>query len=124
MIQRCTNNNREGYSNYGGRGITVCTKWLKFENFLKDMGDRPKGSRITIDREDNDGNYEPNNCRWLSNKKNQRNKKSTVFVEWEGKKIAVTELEEQQGFPRGIIYKRLKLGWPLEKAVTQPRRSR
>jgi hypothetical protein len=72
MIQRCTNPKSSGYQYYGGRGIKVCDRWLKFEYFLKDMGGRP--SKLTIDRIDNDGNYEPENCRWVTHKVNCNNR--------------------------------------------------
>lgn len=72
MIARCTNPNSKGYPHYGGRGITVCTSWLSsFENFYSDMGDRPEG--MSIDRRDNDGNYDPSNCRWASSTTQNRN---------------------------------------------------
>ncbi len=69
---RCNNPNVRSYKNYGGRGISVCNRWDSFENFLEDMGERPSG--MQIDRIDNNGNYEPANCRWVTNYENQQNK--------------------------------------------------
>lgn len=80
MVARCTNPLREGYSRYGGNGITVCDRWRVFDNFLKDMGIRPEGK--TLDRyPDNRGNYEPGNCRWATpheQRLNQRPRKSST----------------------------------------------
>lgn len=73
MIQRTTNPKRRGYENYGGRGIRVCERWLTFENFLADMGDRPDGK--SLDRIDPDGNYELANCRWATRSEQQRNQR-------------------------------------------------
>ncbi len=72
--ERCFNSNHRCYKNYGARGITICDRWLNFENFYEDMGDIPFNG-AEIDRINNDGNYEPNNCRWVTRLENQRNKR-------------------------------------------------
>lgn len=78
MIRRCFNKNTKDYPGYGGRGITVTERWLNFENFLADMGEKPKG--LSIDRINNDGNYEPGNCRWATPKEQAQNRRKTKIA--------------------------------------------
>ncbi len=73
MLSRCRNSHFHKYKDYGARGITVCDRWLTFENFLADMGERPKGR--SIDRINNDGNYEPGNCRWATPQEQRQNQR-------------------------------------------------
>jgi hypothetical protein len=73
MLTRCRNSKQRCYANYGGRGISVCERWLTFETFLADMGERPLG--LTLDRINNDGNYEPGNCRWATAKEQRANQR-------------------------------------------------
>ncbi len=80
MIQRCTNPNNKRWNCYGGRGIRICERWLhSFENFLAEMGERPEGK--TLDRyPDNNGNYEPSNCRWATRKQQMRNRRTAAEI--------------------------------------------
>lgn len=92
MIQRCTNPKNGNYYKYGARGITVCDEWLtSFENFYNDMGDRPS-KEYSLDRKDNNSNYEPNNCKWSTRSEQQNNKRNTVIVEYLGEKYTMVEL--------------------------------
>ena len=102
MLTRCNNPNFRQYQNYGGRGIKVCERWLEFANFLEDMGERPEGT--TLDRIDNDGNYEPGNCRWATQEEQLYNRTSTVT--WQGKTLL--EWHKETGMNYYTMYSRLK----------------
>jgi len=76
MLQRCNNKNNPRYKDWGGRGIKVCKRWISFENFYEDMGDKPCG--LTLDRINNEGNYEPENCHWATTKEQGFNRRSNI----------------------------------------------
>ncbi|MFJ9112967.1 hypothetical protein [Streptomyces sp. NPDC102283] len=78
MVNRCTNATHKRWADYGGRGITVCERWRKFDNFLADMGERPEG--MTLDRIDNDRGYELGNCRWVSQSEQNRNRRPAAYA--------------------------------------------
>jgi hypothetical protein len=120
MIQRCTNPKTESYPSYGGRGICVCDRWLHFENFYADMGPKPS-PKHSIDRHpNNDGNYEPGNCRWALQPDQQRNKRSARWVTVNGRKMNLTDAAREAGIRLGTVWYRLKVGWPVERALKTP----
>jgi len=123
MIQRCTNSNNPAYLNYGGRGITVCDKWLSFENFYRDMGDRPS-EKHSLDRIDNNKGYCKENCRWATKKEQSNNRRNLVVLELAGDRHTITEWSVLLGLPWSTIKNRLLLGWSVEKALTKPVRRR
>lgn len=120
MHERCGNPNHVHYDRYGGRGISVCERWsgsTGFKAFLSDMGPRPS-NRHEIDRIDNDGNYEPGNCRWVTASQNGRNKRNNRVIEIDGVSRCVSEWAEQPGASnRFKIYQRLNMGWTPRNAV-------
>ncbi len=104
MRERCYNTNNKRYEDYGGRGIRVCDRWLEsFENFLLDMGLRPSKEHSLDRYPDNDGDYEPDNCRWGTRLQQMNGRRNTVFVEHEGEKYSITELAIKLGKSRDWV---------------------
>lgn len=122
MKDRCFNPNNLHYAEYGGRGITVCDRWRdSFSNFIADMGDRKPG--LTIERIDNDGNYEPGNCKWATRKEQQRNRRVCNNLTFNGETLCVSEWAERIGLKHETLRGRLSRGWSVEKALTTPKLS-
>jgi len=115
MISRCTHPKTSSYERYGGMGITVCSRWMKFENFYKDMGDRPEG--MTLERIDSSKGYEPENVRWASNHEQQRNKATNVRVNWGGKVWILSDLCKYLGVQSTHLYRNIKRGLSLIEAI-------
>jgi hypothetical protein len=125
MKSRCTNINVPEYNNYGGRGIQVCDRWLNsFEAFLEDMGPRPT-SQHSIDRfPNNDGNYEPSNCRWATRQEQDNNKRTNRLFMFYGKTMTLTQWSEISQVNRRTVMVRLKRGWPEKEAFWTPAKSK
>lgn len=118
MKRRCLVETSSDYPRYGGRGITVCERWQKFENFLADMGKRPKGK--TLDRIDNDRGYFPENCKWSTPKEQARNRKTNRLIQYKGKIKTLLEWAETAKLNYSTLQTRLKRGWSIEKSLTTP----
>jgi len=107
MINRCTDSQNLGYADYGGRGIGVCSRWLVFENFIEDMGDRP--SKIySIERNNTNGNYEPGNCRWATTKEQTRNKRNNIWLEHNGERLVLMDWASKLGVNQSSLSNQLK----------------
>lgn len=114
MIQRCTNPNAPNWKNYGGRGVSVCERWLSFENFYSDMGAKPAGGRAwSIDRIDNNGNYTPENCRWATKKQQCRNMRKTRLIAFNDEIRCQAEWAEILHIPVSTIRNRYRSGKPI-----------
>lgn len=120
MRRRCFKN--DAYSaRYRDRGITVCDEWLDYKNFARWARENGYNDTLTIERIDNDGNYCPDNCKWIERKFQARNRGTTHWVEWGGRKMSLAEACEIEGMPYKQVFARIKYcGWPLDKALTTP----
>jgi hypothetical protein len=118
MIKRCTNPNERVYKYYGGRGIKVCKRWLNFQNFLADMGERKIGT--TLDRKNVNGNYTKKNCYWSTRLQQARNTRRARKLTFNGKTLCMAEWSEQLGLKPGLIGQRLSLGWSVSRALSTP----
>lgn len=115
MIRRCCNPKRKDYSRYGGRGILVCERWQSFETFHADMGDPPAG--MTIERRDNNGNYEPGNCFWASRATQGANTARVIRVISNGRETSLRQACAEQGLSYHTVYMRVRRGATVAEAM-------
>jgi hypothetical protein len=116
MIARCSN----GHKDYGGRGIKVCQRWHKFENFYEDMKDSYR-ENLFIDRIDNDGDYKSSNCKWSTRQEQSENKRNTKYIIYNGIKRKRVDLAREHGINNKTLKDRIdKLGWNVNLAVETP----
>lgn len=120
MKTRCLNKNDKEYSRYGGRGITVCEKWMTFKGFAEEMGDSYRDG-LSIERIDNHGNYSKENCRWATPKEQAQNTRNVQYAKrfsFENQNLTIKEWAEKLGIKRTTLHMRLvKYGWPTSRAL-------
>lgn len=121
MIRRCSDPKHKQFRDYGARGIRICDAWNSYESFMDDMGERPS-SKHTLERIDNEGNYEPANCRWATMKEQAQNRRNTRNITIDGRTMSISAWAEESSVPLPTIYARLvKYGWVAKEAVFRPR---
>ncbi len=118
MRDRCLNRANGAFNRYGGRGIAVCERWREsFDAFMADMGPKP-GAEYSIDRIDNDGNYEPGNCRWATQAEQSENRSTTKRFTYDGRTLSFSGWEKELRISRGTLKRRLDLGLPIDLVFT------
>lgn len=125
MMRRCYTPKVKHYDRYGGRGISVCNEWHAFNNFAawsESVGGRPDG--YSLDRINNDGNYEPSNCRWADLKTQRRNTSANIVIEYAGEKKTLVEWSESTGISWHVLNHRYHRGWPVKRMLTEPVRKK
>ena len=121
MKRRCKNPKNKRYNRYGGRGICVCEEWENFENFYDWAIQNGFEKNLTLDRIDVNGNYEPENCRWISRKEQMRNTRSNHLLTYNGDTKTMAEWAEIAGIPYSTLKQRInKYNYSVEKALTKP----
>lgn len=121
MLQRCENPNNSAYKDYGGCGIKVCDEWHDAEKFIGWALANGWQKGLQLDRIDNNGNYEPSNCRWATREEQARNRRTNHLVTFNAKTRTMAEWAEEVGVKRHILYDRINnLHWPIERALTEP----
>lgn len=124
MHERCEYEKHPQYHNYGGRGIKVCDEWAEYIPFAKWAFRNGYTEELTIDRIDSNGIYEPENCRWITNKEQQNNRRNNRIIEYKGEKYTLTQLAGKVGINKTTLKERLNAGWSIDEAVERPIRMR
>jgi len=120
MKLRCKDENHVSFKNYGGRGIKICLRWLKsFNNFYQDMGKTYRFG-YCLDRINNNGDYDPGNCRWVSRQENARNKSNTRTLTYKGQTKALFDWADELGISKSAISNRYKDGWSTKRIIETP----
>ena len=120
MMRRCDSPSQKSFKHYGGRGITVCERWKQsFLAFLADMGEAPS-VQSWIERENTDGDYSPDNCKWSTPKANNNNRRNNHRLTVNGKTMTATQWAETVGLPQKTLFARIYAGWSPEKAIMTP----
>ena len=120
MRRRCSNPHCAYYHSYGGRGISVCAEWHKYENFRDWALTHGYKDGLTIDRIDNDRNYAPDNCRWATMKQQSNNTRTNRVIAHNGESHTLTEWSDIVGIRFATLWDRLDNGWSIERALTEP----
>lgn len=123
LRQRCNNKKNKAYPNYGGRGITVSKEWGSFKNFLSDMGDTYSPG-LELDRRDNNQGYSKENCRWVTLKENNRNKRNTLFLDGFFPLYLFSDVGEKFGISKSSILSRITYKYNLERMISKPIRGK
>lgn len=120
MKGRCYRPKTQRYKNYGGRGISVCDRWINsFDNFLLDLGMKPSKD-YSLERINVNGNYEPSNCKWATSEEQHNNKTTSVFIEYDGKKLTAAQWGRIYGLTGTNILSRFRMGWDLDRVMNTP----
>lgn len=122
MIQRCTNQKNPSYSSYGGRNVTVCDEWKDFQVFFADMGH--PADNLTLDRINNELGYSKSNCRWATKKVQGNNRRTNLYLTHDGRTKTLAQWADATGLTTWCINSRLKSGWSVDKALTEPKQTR
>lgn len=122
MRARCERTTSDKYAYYGGRGITVCDEWKSYENFASWAKEHGYAEGLTLDRIDVNGMYCPENCRWVTWKEQQNNKRNTKRYEYNGESHTLSEWADVVGLPIHTLRDRVYRGWSIDRMLTQPKR--